>query len=50
VRATDGTPVGGSIGVAVGQGMDHRRLLAQADEAMYQAKQSGSGIALPVAS
>ncbi|MBG0565392.1 GGDEF domain-containing protein [Actinoplanes sp. NEAU-A11] len=40
LRAADGTPVRGSVGVAGGVSMDAQQLLATADEAMYAAKQA----------
>ncbi|AEV84541.1 adrA [Actinoplanes sp. SE50] len=40
LSATDGTPVGASVGVAGGLSMDPNDLLAAADEAMYLAKQA----------
>ncbi|MEU4690620.1 GGDEF domain-containing protein [Actinoplanes sp. NPDC023714] len=39
LRAADGTPVGASAGIAAGHGIAADLLLAQADEAMYAAKQ-----------
>lgn len=38
-RTPDGTPVSGSVGVAGGRGRDAKQLLADADRAMYAAKQ-----------
>ncbi|GIF13457.1 hypothetical protein Ate01nite_34890 [Actinoplanes teichomyceticus] len=40
LRAADGRPIRGSVGVAGGRGMDAERLLATADQAMYAAKQA----------
>jgi diguanylate cyclase (GGDEF)-like protein len=44
VRAADGTPVRGSVGVASGRTVDSRHIVAAADKAMYTAKQSGVGL------
>lgn len=40
LHAADGTPVHGSVGVAVGTGMDAEDLIAAADHAMYTAKKA----------
>jgi diguanylate cyclase (GGDEF)-like protein len=42
LRAADGTPVRGSVGVAGGMATDAERLLSTADESMYAAKRAKS--------
>jgi diguanylate cyclase (GGDEF)-like protein len=49
LRAVDNSPIGCSVGVGGGRAMGSRRLLAMADEAMYTAKQTGTGVATAVA-
>jgi diguanylate cyclase (GGDEF)-like protein len=50
VRASDGTPVSGSVGIASGRDVQPETIMTAADEAMYSAKRIGTGfVAVSVA-